>query len=53
MTNLLLKSSLFNIFSFQPSLIEGKVTSPSYENKEGEKRYITEIICNELVMLGK
>ncbi|MDU8886738.1 single-stranded DNA-binding protein [Yeosuana sp. MJ-SS3] len=33
--------------------IEGKLTSRSYENKEGEKRYITEIVCNELLMLGK
>lgn len=33
--------------------VEGKLTSRSYETKEGEKRYITEIVCNELVMLGK
>ncbi len=33
--------------------IEGKLTSRSYENKEGEKRYITEVRCNELLMLGK
>jgi single-strand DNA-binding protein len=33
--------------------IEGKLTHRSYENKEGEKRYITEIKCNELLMLGK
>ena len=33
--------------------IEGKLTSRSYETKEGEKRYITEIVCNELLMLGK
>jgi len=32
--------------------IEGKLTSRSYDNKEGEKRYITEVICNELLMLG-
>jgi len=25
----------------------------SYETKEGEKRYITEVRCNELLMLGK
>ena len=34
-------------------VIEGKLTSRSYETKEGEKRYITEIVCNELLMLGK
>ena len=32
--------------------VEGKLTSRSYENKEGGKKYITEIIVNELVMLG-
>ncbi len=32
--------------------IEGKLTSRSYETKEGEKRYVTEIIVNELLMLG-
>jgi len=33
--------------------IEGKLTSRAYETKEGEKRYITEVVCNELMMLGK
>ena len=33
--------------------IEGKLTSRSYETKDGEKRYITEVVCNELLMLGK
>ncbi len=32
--------------------IEGKLTSRSYDDKEGIKRYITEVVCNELVMLG-
>ena len=32
--------------------IEGKLTTRSYETKEGEKRYITEVVCNELLMLG-
>ena len=32
--------------------VEGKLTSRSYETKEGEKRYITEVVCNELLMLG-
>jgi len=32
--------------------VEGKLTSRSYENKEGIKKYITEIVVNELVMLG-
>lgn len=33
-------------------MVEGKLTSRSYETKEGEKRYITEVVCNELLMLG-
>ena len=33
-------------------MIEGKLTSRSYETNEGEKRYITEVVCNELLMLG-
>lgn len=33
--------------------IEGKLTSRSYTSKEGEKKYITEIVVNELLMLGK
>ncbi len=33
--------------------IEGKLTHRAYETKEGEKRYITEIRCNELLMLAK
>lgn len=33
--------------------VEGKLIHRSYETKEGDKRYITEIKCNELLMLGK
>ena len=33
-------------------LIEGRITSRTYEDKEGVKRYVTEIVCNELLMLG-
>ena len=33
--------------------IEGKLTSRSYETSSGEKRYITEVVCNELLMLSK
>jgi single-strand DNA-binding protein len=32
--------------------IEGKLTSRSYETKEGEKMYITEVVANEVLMLG-
>ena len=34
-------------------VVEGKLIHRSYENKEGEKRFISEIKCNELLMLGK
>ncbi|TSE06637.1 MULTISPECIES: single-stranded DNA-binding protein [Aquimarina] len=37
----------------QEIAIEGKLTSRSYDDNEGQKRYITEIVCNELLMLGK
>lgn len=33
--------------------IEGKLTTRSYDDKEGVKRYITEVVCNELLMFGK
>jgi len=32
--------------------IGGKLTSRSYDDKDGVKKYITEIVCNEMVMLG-
>ena len=32
--------------------IEGKLTSRSYDDKDGNKRYITEVVVNELLMLG-
>jgi single-strand DNA-binding protein len=33
--------------------IEGKLTSRSYETKEGEKRYVTEVVVSEVLMFGK
>jgi len=33
--------------------IDGKLTTRSWEDKEGNKRYITEVLCNELLLLGK
>jgi single-strand DNA-binding protein len=32
--------------------IEGKLTHRTYE-KDGQKRYFTEVVCNELLLLGK
>ena len=33
--------------------IEGKLTHRSYDDKDGNKRYFTEIVANELLLLGK
>lgn len=32
--------------------IDGKLTNRSYEDKTGNKRYITEVICHEILFLG-
>jgi len=32
--------------------IEGKLTHRSYEDKNGEKRYVTEVVIDELMLLG-
>ena len=37
----------------QEIAIEGKLTNRSWEDKDGNKRYTTEIVCNELLMLSK
>jgi single-strand DNA-binding protein len=33
--------------------IEGKLTHRSYEDKNGEKRYSTEVVANDILLLGK
>lgn len=33
--------------------IEGKLTHRSYDDKNGEKRYVTEVVVNEVLLLGK
>lgn len=33
--------------------VEGKLTYRSYEDKNGEKKYFTEVVANELLLLGK
>ncbi len=33
--------------------IEGKLTSRSYDDNDGNKRYVTEVLVNELLMLNK
>ena len=37
----------------QEIAIEGKLTNRVWEDKDGNKRYVTEVICNELLMLSK
>jgi single-strand DNA-binding protein len=32
--------------------VEGRLESRSYDDKEGQKKYITEVVCEELVLLG-
>ena len=33
--------------------VEGKLTHRSYDDKNGEKRYVTDIVINEILLLGK
>lgn len=33
--------------------VEGKLTNRSWEDKDGHKHYTTEVVVNELLMLGK
>jgi single-strand DNA-binding protein len=33
--------------------IEGKLVNRNYEDKEGNKRYVTEVVAGEILMLGK
>ncbi len=33
--------------------VEGKLTHRSYDDKDGNKRYITEVLINEVLLLGK
>jgi len=37
----------------QEIAVEGKLTNRAWEDKDGMKRYTTEIVCNELLMLSK
>lgn len=33
--------------------IDGKLTHRSYDDKDGNKRFVTEVVINELLLLGK
>jgi single-strand DNA-binding protein len=32
--------------------VEGRLESRSWEDKEGQKKYITEVVCEDLILLG-
>jgi single-strand DNA-binding protein len=32
--------------------VEGRLESRSYEDREGQKKYITEVVCDDLILLG-
>ncbi|MGA2270874.1 MAG: single-stranded DNA-binding protein [Bryobacteraceae bacterium] len=32
--------------------IEGRLQSRSYEDKDGQKKYFTEVVCDDLILLG-
>ena len=32
--------------------VEGRLQTRSYEDKDGQKRYMTEVVCDDLVLLG-
>ncbi len=34
-------------------VIEGKIMYKNYEDKNGEKKYLTEIVASEILLLGK
>jgi len=56
--NIIVKGGLVNVVENyitkgKEIAIEGKLTNRSYTTKEGIKRYITEIVCSELLMLSK
>lgn len=33
--------------------VEGKLTHRNYDDKDGNKRYVTEVVISELLLLGK
>jgi single-strand DNA-binding protein len=55
--NIIIKGGLVNVVENyvnkgQEIAVEGKLTNRSYETKEGEKKYVTEILVNDLLLLG-
>ena len=55
--NIIIKGGLVNVVENyvnkgQEIAVEGKLTNRTYHTETGEKRYVTEILVNELLMLG-
>ncbi len=40
------------VFKGKEIAVEGKLTTRSYDTKEGQKRYVTEVVVNELLLLA-
>lgn len=40
------------VFTGKEIAVQGKLSSRSYEDKEGIKRYVTEVIVSEILFLG-
>lgn len=36
----------------KPVYVEGRIQTRSYEDKEGQKRYVTEIVADNVILLG-
>lgn len=36
----------------QEVAVRGKLQTRQYDDKDGNKRYVTEVVCNELLLLG-
>ena len=56
--NIVIKGGLVKIVESyvnkgQEIAVEGKLTTRNWEDKEGNKRFITEVVCNELLLMGK
>ncbi len=33
-------------------ILRGKLTTESYETRDGDKRYVTKVVCDEVVLVG-
>ena len=56
--NIIVRGGLVNVVENyvvkgQEIAVEGKLTNRSWDDKEGNKRYTTEVMVNELLLLGK